>query len=122
MISAGLLRYLGISGPPWAYIHADQDFLGTFPQLRFETSSGYRSIEPGWHFGSRYPGDPKLEAIYDFLPIALMPNVENAGDFLKTMVFDVWVDNRDARQAIFTRAPRCKFRAHMIDNGHTLGF
>jgi hypothetical protein len=122
VISSELLRYLGISGPPWACIHADQDFLGTFSQLRFETSSGYLSIEPGWHFGSRYPGDPELDAVYDFLPASLMPKVENAVDFLKTLVFDAWVDNRDNRQAVFTHVARRKFRAHMIDNGHTLAF
>ena len=61
-------------------------------------------VEPGWHFGSRYPGDPARTAVYDFLPDALLRQVANLEDFRAILVFDKWVGNADGRQSVFYRA------------------
>src|SRR6185312_8022917 len=61
-------------------------------------------IEPGWHFGSRHPGDPERTAVYDFIPDALLGQVANPEQFLAVLAFDRWVANADGRQAIFFRA------------------
>jgi hypothetical protein len=61
---------------------------------------------PGWHFGSRFPGDPARMAVYDFFPDALLASVENLSEFLGVPAFDKWIGNADARQAIFFRARR----------------
>src|SRR6185312_9417307 len=87
-------------------------------------------IEPGWHFGSRHPGDPERTAVYDFIPDALLGQVANPEQFLAVLAFDRWVANADGRQAIFFRAqlkdwlarpgvpPRkLGFVALMIDHG-----
>ena len=87
-------------------------------------------VEPGWHFGSRYPGDPARTAVYDFLPDALLCQVANLEDFRAILVFDKWVGNADGRQSVFYRAlvrgapahagerqGRPGFVARMIDHG-----
>ena len=84
-------------------------------------------VEPGWHFGSRYPGDPARTAVYDFLPDALLPQVANLEDFRAILVFDKWVGNADGRQSVFYRAMVRRgdarragtpgFVARMIDHG-----
>ena len=82
-------------------------------------------MAPGWHFGSRYPGDPARIAVYDFLPDALLAGVANLEDFRAILVFDKWVGNADGRQAVFHRAMVRRgqgghqaFVARMIDHGY----
>ena len=85
-------------------------------------------VEPGWHFGSCYPGDPRLVAVFDFLPDALLSQCVNLRDYLGALVFDKWVSNADSRQSIFYRArisdPRGNeiatrgFVTQMMDNGY----
>ena len=84
----------------------------------------------GWHFGSRFPGDPARLVVYDFLPDTLLAQVENRAEFLGMLVFDQWMGNADSRQAIFFRArlrewlpaheahpQRLGFVAQMVDHG-----
>ena len=40
---------------------------------------------------------------------------------MQILVWDIWVDNKDGRQAVFFRAGG-KFAAEMIDNGMAFGF
>ena len=88
-------------------------------------------VEPGVHFGSRFPGDPARLAVYDFLPDPLLDKVVNLPDFLGILVFDKWMGNADARQAIFFRSRiaertpaargqslRVGMVAQMIDHGY----
>ena len=67
---------------------------------------GQRTIapDPGWAFGSRFPGDPATTAIYDFVPDSLLAQVRNLDEFRAVLVFDKWTGNADGRQAIFFRA------------------
>lgn len=53
------------------------------------------AVEPGWHFSSRYPGDPARAAVYDFLPDALLSCVVDLQDFRRILVFDKWAGNAD---------------------------
>ena len=84
----------------------------------------------GWHFGSRFPGDPARNVVYDFLPDSILDSIENLTDFLGALAFDKWMGNADARQSIFFRArlkdwfPGLEIHAlkmglvsQMIDNG-----
>jgi len=122
VVCAELLKRLGVASPGWAYVHADRDFIERNPEIRIQHQHRSTAIEPGWHFGSRFPVDPDHESVYDFLPSNLIDKVANRWDFLKVFVFDVWVDNHDSRQAIFFRAPKRGFQVEMIDHGHALGF
>jgi hypothetical protein len=116
-IGSALLAHLGIATPRRAFVSIDEGCMsGT-------------GLPTGLHFGSRYPGIPDTIAVYDFLPDALLHKVQNRDDFFGALVFDRWVSNVDARQAIFFRHAIDpgdasnkvgSFVAQMIDNGSVL--
>ena len=128
LLSAVFLEYLKIAAPETALIQVSGAFLEANPEVHLTLGSRRIAVEPGWHFGSRYPGDPDRTAVYDFLPDALLPKVVNLEDFRAVLVFDKWVANADGRQSVFYRAMvhgngagheagRPGFVARMIDNG-----
>jgi len=128
LLSSVFLGYLKISVPETALIRVTAEFLADNPQLHLNLGTLPVPIEPGWHFGSQFPGDPNRMAVYDYLPDALLPQVANLDDFRAILVFDKWVANADGRQSIFhhalvhrseDRAPASRpgFVARMIDHG-----
>ncbi len=126
-IAAVLLRYLQISAPGVVIVAVSADFLRDNPEVSIQLGTRQIPVEPGWHFGSRYPGNPDTIAVYDFVPDALLKDVANLREFLGVLVFDKWVGNADGRQAVFFRsrvkewpsrgAARPGFVAWMIDQG-----
>jgi len=111
-------------------IRVTQEFLDQNPDVHFQLGTHREPVELGWHFGSRFPGDPARLVVYDFLPDALLAQVENRAEFLGMLVFDQWMGNADSRQAIFFRArlrewlpaheahpQRLGFVAQMVDHG-----
>lgn len=132
LISSVFLEYLKITVPETSVIQLSKSFLAQNAELYMQIGTRRIEIEPGWHFGSRYPGDPNRVAVYDFLPDALLSQVANAEDFRAVLVFDKWTANADGRQCVFYRArvreaptagrgspPRARFVARMIDQGYT---
>ena len=127
-IASVFLNYLQISSPVTAIIEVGEDFLADNPDVHFQLGSRRIPAEPGWQFGSRYPGDPLRTAVYDFLPDALLQKIANPRDFLAVFVADKWLGNADARQSIFFRAKlrdpirggaeRPAFIAQMMDHGY----
>jgi hypothetical protein len=128
LVCAALLDYLKIASPETALIHVGDDFLREHPQVHLTLGSKRVPFQSGWHFGSRYPGDPGRLTVYDFLPEALLAQVANMVDFRAILVFDKWVGNTDGRQAVFYRAlvrgetahrsgAHPAFVARMIDHG-----
>lgn len=128
LIASVFLEYLQIASPPTAFIRLTGEFLAANPEVHLSLGSRRLEVEPGWHFGSRYPGDPSRTAVYDFLPDALLTSVANLADFRAILVFDKWTANSDGRQCVFYRAlvrrpdetsqtPRASFVAWMIDHG-----
>ncbi len=130
-IASVFLNYLQISTPATALVHLESDFLAGNPDIHIQLGSRRQPIEPGWHFGSRYPGDPAKIMVYDFVPDLLLDKVANRNEFLGVLVFDKWIGNADARQSIFFRArlqqwspsasdrpQRLGFVAHMMDHGY----
>jgi hypothetical protein len=128
-IASTFLHYLGIAAPEVAIIELTQDFLDRSPEVYIQLGSQRRQVQPGWHFGSRYPGDPQRIVVYDFLPDTLLDRVENLADFRGVLAFDKWIGNADSRQAIFFRArvldglagsgeKHLGFVAEMMDNGY----
>lgn len=123
-IASTFLSYLGISTPEVAMVRVSQGFLDDSPEAYIQLRTRRRSLEPGLHFGSQFPGDPGRRIVYDFLPDSLLARVENLAQFRGALAFDKWVGNFDSRQAIFFRAPligaqalRLGFVAQMVDNG-----
>jgi hypothetical protein len=132
LLSATFLDYLKIAVPEIALIHISPAFLDANPEAHLTLGTRRIPVEPGWHFGSRYPGDPARTAVYDFLPDSLLPQVVNLEDFRAILVFDKWTGNADGRQSVFYRAMvrrsetgapsgpgRPGFVARMIDHGFT---
>lgn len=104
LIASVFLRYLQIAAPPYAIISITGDFLRDNPEVGLQL--GRSTVFPtlGWHYGSRYPGDPAKLAVYDFLPDTLLRGVNNIADFRGVLAFDKWTANADGRQAVFFRA------------------
>jgi hypothetical protein len=130
-IASAFLNYLQISTPETALVNIPGDFIAANEDLHIQLGSRRQPIEPGWHFGSRYPGDPAKVMVYDFIPDVLLDKVVNRKEFLGALVFDKWIGNADARQAIFFRArieqrlavaarlrERQGFVAQMMDHGY----
>lgn len=129
-IASVFLNYLEVSTPEVAIVDLPTAFLTEHPGICLQLGSRRLDVTPGWHFGSRYPGDPGKVMVYDFLPDTLLEKVVNAREFLGALVFDKWMGNADARQSIFFRArlrqrplpggdvaPRMGFVASMMDHG-----
>ena len=130
-IGSVFLNYLKISTPESAIVSLSAAFLEANPEIYIQLGSRHQAVEAGWHFGSRYPGDPGKIMVYDFLPDVLLDKVVNASEFLGVLAFDKWMSNADARQSIFFRArlrqwplaasesgPRTGFVALMMDHGY----
>jgi len=128
LIASVFLEYLQIAAPEIRLIDVPPSFLAANPEAHLTLGSRRIEVEPGWHFGSRYPGDPRRIAVYDFLPDALLSQVANLEAFRAILVFDKWTGNADGRQAVFFRAMTrrsdfppgagsASFVANMIDHG-----
>jgi HipA-like kinase len=129
-ISSAFLKYLGISTPEVAIIHITTEFLRENPDVYLQLGSSREAFETGWHFGSRFPGDPLRSVVYDFLPDSVLATIENLHEFRGALAFDKWMGNADSRQAVFFRARlkdwlpgnasnpmRMGLVAQMVDNG-----
>jgi hypothetical protein len=130
-IATTLLEYLQIAVPKRAIVRLSSDFLAQSPDLCIQIGTRKEPVAAGWHFGSRFPGHPDRNTVYDFVPDALLAKVGNAAEFTGMLAFDKWMGNSDARQAIFIRAKlrdyapayadhplRVGFVALMIDHGY----
>lgn len=104
MVAGGILDHLQIASPEYRIVNLSPDFLKANPDVCLQTGTRRQPIEPGWHFGSRHPGNPDTLTIYDYIPDALLNHVANADQFLAVLAFDRWVANADGRQSIFFRA------------------
>jgi hypothetical protein len=132
LLAAVFLDYLQIAAPAGAVIQVTASFVDANPTMQMKVGGQTIPVEPGWHFASRYPGDPALATVYDFLPDALLARVANLEDFRAILVFDKWTGNADGRQTVFFRAmvrhaggeleagphSRPVFVARMIDHGY----
>ena len=130
-IASAFLRYLGIATPEAAFVRVSESFLGENPEVTLQLGEQRIAVPAGWHFGSLFPGHPARNVVYDFLPDALLDQVENLGDFRGALAFDKWLGNADSRQAVFFRARlreylpaqaanplRLGFVTQMVDNGY----
>jgi len=130
-ISYRLVEYLRIAAPPVAIVDLDEPFLAREKDVKIRLATKELAVSPGWHFGSRFPGNPDRDAVYDYLPDSLLAQVRNLRQFLGIFVFDKWTANSDSRQAVFVRqrikdwldedpAPALAkgFIALMIDHGY----
>lgn len=121
-LASAFLRYLDVSTPPVEIVNLSAEFLASHPDVHIQLGSRRLAVEPGWHFGSRYPGDPAKVIVYDFIPDLMLDKVANRDEFLGVLAFDKWIGNADARQSIFFRARLQPWPASRRDQGQRLGF
>ena len=121
-ISSVFLRFLEISAPDAAIVNVTPAFLEENGEVHIQLGSRRLDVEPGWHFGSCHPGDPGRMTVYDFIPDTLLEKVVNLSEFLGALVFDKWLGNADARQAIFFRARLKPYRRSGSEHPLELGF
>jgi len=123
MLAYVLLGHLELPAPHGEIIAVDPDLIAASPALHIETGGRRMPVEPGFHFGSRYPGDPARQPVYDYLPDALLRQVLNTDAFIGMVAFDKWVSNVDGRQAIFFRDRASSWRpAAAAGDPHERGF
>ena len=103
-LGTAFLRYLGLSAPEAAVVQLTPEFIAKNPDLHIQLGPRRVAPEPGWHFGSRFPGDPIHTVVYDYLPDVLLQKVANRAEFAGVLAFDQWTGNADSRQSIFYRA------------------
>lgn len=113
-----LARHLQLPVPEAEQVEVSGELLEKTPDLHMEMPQGSVGCTPGIHFGSRYPGDPRRVAVFEFVPDSTLDRLENLQQFRGMLLFDQWTCNVDARQAIFVRAPSAgKYQALMVDQG-----
>jgi hypothetical protein len=110
-IGTAFLRYLGLSAPEVALVQLTPEFIAANPDLQIQLGPRRHPPVPGWHFGSRFPGNPMRTVVYDYLPDVLLEKVANRGEFAGVLAFDQWTGNADSRQCIFFRAQVREFVA-----------
>ena len=103
-IASVFLKQLQIATPEPALSELTPEFLASEPEIYMQLGRRRLSAEPGWHFGSQFPGDPQRVPVFDFLPDSLLTQCVNLRDYLGVLVFDKWVSNSDGRQSIFYKA------------------
>jgi len=121
-IASVFLEYLQISTPAAAIVNLSAEFLEANPEIQIQLGSRHLAVQPGWHFGSRYPGDPAKVMVYDFIPDLLLDKVANLNEFRGVLAFDKWIGNADARQSIFFRARLQKWSPAQTERPLRLGF
>jgi hypothetical protein len=121
-LASAFLQYLEISTPAAEIVNLSAGFLEANPEVHIQLGSRRMPVEPGWHFGSRYPGDPAKIIVYDFIPDLLLNKVANLNEFLGVLAFDKWIGNADARQSIFFRARLQQWPAAKRDQPLRMGF
>jgi hypothetical protein len=103
-ISQRILTHLRIPCPEVEIIDLPQPFIEANPKLGILRNQIVQPPPSGWHFGSRYPGDPTILTVFDILPDIQLVSCRNVHHFPAILCFDKWAANADSRQCVFYRA------------------
>lgn len=122
LLGTRLASRLGLPTTPVAILNVAEELIRLTPELAMEMPRSRMACQPGLQFGSRFPGDPRRAALYDFLPDEQLRTVENLHDFAGMLVFDKWTCNTNGRQTLFLRGANGDgaeggYRTLMIDQG-----
>jgi hypothetical protein len=121
-VAASFLHYLQISSPQTAMVRFTSGFIEDHPDVSIQLGNTRHPAAAGWHFGSRYPGNPATTAVYDFVPDTLLASTANAREFAGVLAFDKWTANADARQSIFIRARLKEYIPYYTEHSLRVGF
>ncbi len=113
VVGVQILQLLGVASPDWALLRADHRFVG---------SNRTSLASPGLHFGSAVAGRGRTMRSSPGVAVENAEQIINIAHFIRVLVFDLWVDNTDGRQAVFVPGRTGGYKALMIDNGFAFGF
>lgn len=121
VVGAELIQRMGLPSPRWARVEITEEFIERNPGMWFSKERG--SIRPcaGFHFASQLIEAPGEQRTYQMIPHGWIDRIENREDFLGILVLDLWANNCDRRQAIFTCDENCLLRVSFIDNDSMFG-
>ncbi|MGH9617367.1 MAG: hypothetical protein ACRD28_11550 [Acidobacteriaceae bacterium] len=118
-----LMREVGFAVPKWNPIEISDEFIDCNPGLWFESQTSAHQRPPaGLHFGSRLvvPGD--AESLFELLPRAWFGLIRDREAFIGALLFDLWSNQTDNRQAIFVQnMVNRSINAIFIDQGCLFG-
>ena len=104
LLGTRMASRLGLPTAPVAVVQVNADLIRLTPELCIELPRSRTPCQPGLQFASRYPGDPRLLTLHDFLPDEKLQEVENLHDFAGMLVFDKWtLQHQRAADAVFSR-------------------
>jgi hypothetical protein len=101
LLGTRLAARLGLPTTPVAVLEVSEELIRYTPELCVELPRARTPCVAGLQFGSRFPGDPRRLALYDFLPDEQLREVANLHDFAGMLVFDKWTCNTNGRQTLF---------------------
>ena len=103
-VAQRILTHLRIPCPEVEVVSIEGEFIEANPKLGILRGQTLAPAVAGWHFGSRFPGDPGMIAVYDVLPDIQLLTCRNLHHFAAVLAFDKWTGNADSRQCVFYRA------------------
>ena len=101
LLGTKLAARLGLPTTPVAIVEVSEELIRLTYDLAMEMPRQRIPCQAGLQFASRYPGDPRRMALYDFLPDEQLRQVANLHDFAGMLVFDKWTCNTNGRQTLF---------------------
>lgn len=118
-----LMQAVGLPVPQWCPIEISDEFIDCNPGLWFETTTpGHQRPPAGLHFGSRLVIPGHAESLYELLPRTWFGLIRNREDFIGVLLFDLWANQADNRQAIFLQNMLNRsIEAIFIDEGGLFG-
>jgi len=121
MLGYHLATALGLPVARGEVVEVSAELIAQTPDLAIVKRGRPETCPAGFHFGSRFPGDPGRVAVHDFFPDDRLAEVANVGEFAGMLLFDQWTCNTNGRQVIFVAEPfsyrTAGYRALMIDQG-----
>ena len=120
MLGAELLRAAGLPTPNWKFVRFSSTTL--YEPADGVDANNREHVGCGLHFGSELIEPSAGGRLYSFLPRCFFPRVLNRSDFIGALIFDIWAQSTDVRQAVFLEGRASHlFNAHFIDQGHLFG-
>jgi hypothetical protein len=116
LLGTRLAARLGLPTTAVEIVHVSEELIRLTPELCMEMPRSRVPCQSGPQFGSRYPGDPRILTLFDFLPDEQLRAVENLYQFAGMLVFDKWTCNTNGRQTLFFREELR--HPHARGNGH----
>jgi hypothetical protein len=118
LLASRLADFVGLPVPHVEQVEVPEDLISGTPELRIELPGGSEPCAWGRQVGSKFPGDPRYTAVFDWIPDETLERVSNLDAFWGALVFDQWVCNTDGRQTVFYREPgQQSYKVLMIDQG-----